>query len=238
MKTSDTERSITLSVRETRMIVERILLATGLPAGLVPAVCNAVLYSQAMGLSGVAGFQRHIETLKAARYDAIQLIDNDRLDGGGQHAWLLADAALDLALAQYRMHSAGEITVSHVAEAAELRVAAGLAERHRAQATVEQIDADRVVIRITADRLPGADPILDAALRNGLTVPHRLWRALYDRSADALTPDSIESRRHAGPVMVDAEGRVHGRDDDDTDFELLLGQPGDAIKTDERANAD
>lgn len=238
MSMSDTERSITLSVRETRMIVERILLTTGLPAGLVPAVGNAILYSQAAGLSGLAGFQRTIGTLKAARHDAIRLTDNDRLDGGGQHAWLLADDVLDLALAQHRMHGAGEITVSHVAEAAELRVIAALAERHRAQASVDLIGDDGAVIRITADRLPGTDAVMDAALRDGLTVSHALWRALYDRSADALTPDSIESRRHAGPVMVDAEGRVHGRDDDDTDFELLLGQPGGTAKTDERANAD
>lgn len=243
MNMSNTDRSIKLSVREARMIVERILLTTGLPAGLVPAVGNAILYSQAAGLSGLAGFQQAIDTLKAARHDAVQLVDRDRLDGGGQHAWLLADDLLDLALAQYRMHGAGAVTVSHVAEAAELRVVTALAERHRAQASVELNGSDGAVIRITADRLPGPDAVMDAALRDGLAVPHALWRTLYDRSADALTPDSIESRRHAGPVMVDAEGRVHGRDDDDTDFELLLGQPGgaaktDETKTDERANAD
>jgi len=67
-----------------------------------------------------------------------------------------------------------------------------------------------------------------AALRDGFAVSRALWRTLYDRSGEALTPDSIESRRHAGPVMVDAHGRVHGRDDDDTDFELLLGQKADS----------
>lgn len=235
MTMPDTDRSITLSVRETRMIVERILLSLGLTAGLVPAISNAILYSQTIGLSGLAGFERAIDALKAAQLDAIRMVDDKKLDAGGQHAWLLADDVLDLALAQYRMHGAGEITVSRVADAAELRVIAALAERHRARATVE-LTRDGATIRITADRLPGPDPIMDTALRDGLTVPHALWRALYDRSADALTPDSIESRRHAGPVMVDAEGRVHGRDDDDTDFELLLGQPG--VKTDERTNAD
>jgi hypothetical protein len=56
-------------------------------------------------------------------------------------------------------------------------------------------------------------------------VPRALWEELYDWSHDALTPDSIESRRHAGPVMVDADGRIHGRDDDDTDFTLLGLKP-------------
>ena len=44
---------MTWSVREARMIVERILLAAGIPDGFVPAVRDAVVYAQAMGLNGL-----------------------------------------------------------------------------------------------------------------------------------------------------------------------------------------
>ena len=92
----------------------------------------------------------------------------------------------------------------------------------RAEVTASGHDA---VLRVIADGLNDPDLILQTALADGTPVPKALWEELYALSHDALTPDSIESRRHAGPVMVDAQGRVHGRDDDDTDFSLLGGSP-------------
>ena len=52
---------MTLSVREIRMVVERILLAAGIPDGFMPAVrdCRALL-PQAMGLGGLALLKRDI----------------------------------------------------------------------------------------------------------------------------------------------------------------------------------
>jgi hypothetical protein len=220
------DAAVTLSVRETRMIVERILLTTGLPEGAVPAITNCVLYSQATGLGGLSELQRAIPQLTSSRMDAMALTEGRDgawvLDGGGLHAWIVANDALDLAIAGRRRGGRVALTLCNVDRIDELRVIAGLAERHRARVGVEK-SGDRVVISVIADRLSGIDPVMDAALRRGFVVPHTLWRQLYDRSGAALTPDSIESRRHAGPVMVDAQGRVHGRDDDDTDFELLRG---------------
>ena len=64
---------------------------------------------------------------------------------------------------------------------------------------------------------------LDAIRRNGVRVEAALWWTLYHRSADALAPDSYLSRRHAGPIIVEADGKVIGRqDEDETDFSLLL----------------
>lgn len=220
------EPGVTLSVRETRMIVERILLTTGLPDGFVPAVGNCILYSQALRLGGLAAFAMSIDTIAAARLADIALVEEQGaciLDAGRNHAWLVANDVLDLAVAEYRRGGRGAIAVRNVGSAGELRVIEGLAERHRARAEVEPTETGAAV-RIAADALPGEDAVMRAALRDGFPVPRALWRSLYDRSGEALTPNSIESRRHAGPVMVDAHGRVHGRDDDDTDFELLLGR--------------
>ena len=221
-----TDRDVVLAVRETRMIVERILLTLNVPQGLVPAVGYCILYSQAQRLGGLAAFHEAMGSLAAGRLGEMKLRQEGNgliLDGGSNHAWLIANDALDLALAESRLGRGDLLEVCNVRDAGELRVIEGLAERHRARAQV-QIGESGAVLRILADRLPGEDAVMGAALRDGFTVSRALWRSLYDRSGEALTPDSIESRRHAGPVMVDAQGRVHGRDDDDTDFELLLGQ--------------
>lgn len=221
-----TDGDVVLSVRETRMIVERILLTLNMPQGFVPAVGNCILYSQALRLGGLAAFQDTMDAIAAGRLDDMTLREDGNgltLDGGGNHAWLVANDALDLALAEYRLGRGDFLEVRNVQSADELRVIEGLAERHRAGAEV-QMGESGARLRIVADRLSGEDAVMWAALRDGFAVSRALWRTLYDRSGEALTPDSIESRRHAGPVMVDAHGRVHGRDDDDTDFELLLGQ--------------
>ena len=88
------EAGVTLSVRETRMIVERILLTTGLPDGFVPAVGNCILYSQALRLGGLAAFAMSIDTIAAARLADIALVEEQGaciLDAGRNHAWLVAN---------------------------------------------------------------------------------------------------------------------------------------------------
>lgn len=232
------ETGVVLSVRETRMIVERILLTTGLPDGFVPAAGNCVLYSQALGLGGLAALETVLDDLKGADCTALRLVEDrpetSALDGGGLHAWLIANDALELALARHRAGAVGQVEVRNVSSPDELLVMEGLAYRHDARADVVLV-AGGAKVRIVADRTGEPDVVMDAALRDGFAVSRRLWRSLFDRSGDALTPDSIESRRHAGPVMVDAEGRIHGRDDDDTDFELLMGGQGSGPKASENA---
>lgn len=209
--------TMALSVRETRMIVERILLAAGIPEGSVPAVRDVVLYAEAMGLDGLSVLRRDIAAFRSADLTRVALVDGV-LDAGGQHAFVVAPALLDLALATARSGAGKGMAVRNVAAAEDLRVVEGLAGRQGARVRV-----DGLQVTVTGDA--AGDAVLDRALRDGMPVPRALWEELYDWSHAALTPDSIESRRHAGPVMVDAEGRIHGRDDDDTDFTLLGLKP-------------
>lgn len=221
-----------LSVREIRMIVERILLTTGLPDGFVPAVRDCVLYSQAMGLGGMATLKRDYEVLKRARPEAMQFVDGSdgraELDAVNQHAWIVAPNLIDLALAAARTGRKGEIRVHNVAEISELALLPGFAGRFGARIELG-LDEGCASIRVVADGLAEPDEVLRRALAQGLPVPKSLWEDLYAKSHEALTPDSIVSRRHAGPVMVDAHGRVHGRDDDDTDFALLGMTPANSV---------
>lgn len=53
-----------------------------------------------------------------------------------------------------------------------------------------------------------------------------MWWPLYKASLEALAPDSFESRRHAGTVRVEADGRIVGRvDEDETDLAMLTPDP-------------
>ena len=218
--------TMALTVREVRMIVERVLLSLRIPDGFVPAVRDCVLYSQIANLGGLAMLGRDCETLRQARTETPRLRTEGNLqvlNGANQHAWIVAPAVLDLALASARAGGRGEIVTENVAEPAELALLTGMAGRYGAMVDVN-VSGARASVRVISDRTSGPDEAMIQALTHGMPVAKALWAQLYARSHDALTPDSIKSRRHAGPVMVDAEGRVHGRDDDDTDFSLLGGK--------------
>ncbi len=211
-----------LSVREVRMIVERILLASGVPQGFIPDVRDVVMYSHAMALGGLSLFQQRFVTTPSLPLSRMN-IEGDTFDGGGNHAWMVAPSAVDFAIASHR-NGGGALTVRNVRDIAEFRLLEGFAGRYGASAEVTLKD-DTAVVQVNGDAgLP--DAILEKAFATGMPVPHALWHELYAFSHKALAKDSAVSRRHAGPVMVDAEGRVHGRDDDDSDFAFLFPDAG------------
>jgi hypothetical protein len=212
-----------LAVREVRMIVERILLAARVPQGFIPDVRDAVMYSHAMGLGGLSLFQQRFVTTPSLPL-ASMMVDGDTLDGGGNLAWMAAPSAIDFVVASHRTNG-GALTVRNVSDIAELKLLEGFAGRYGALAHVTVKDTDTATVRVTADG-NAHDAILEQALATGMPVPRALWQELYAFSHKALAKDSPLSRRHAGPVMVDAEGRVHGRDDDDSDFAFLFPDAG------------
>ncbi|MGE3145527.1 MAG: hypothetical protein AB7K35_08070 [Pseudorhodoplanes sp.] len=214
-----------LSVREIRMIVERILLHAGLPQGLIPDVRDAVLYSHAQGLGGLPMFKRAFLAAGIGA-PAPMTAEGGTLDAAGNHAWTVAPSAIDLALAAFR-NGEGPLTVTRLREAGEMRLLAGFAARYGAAADVSVESGSAARIRINSEGI-ARDTVFEAALAAGLPVPRALWHDLYAFSHKALAKDSVESRRHAGPVMVDAQGRVHGRDDDDSDLAFLF--PGGKAK--------
>lgn len=216
-------RTMQLSVREVRMIVERILLAALLPQGFIPDVRDAVMYSHAMGLGGLSLFQQRFAAVPLRPLSPLA-IEGGTLDGGGNHAWLVAPSAIDFAIAAHR-NGGGTLAVTNVSDIAELKLLEGFAGRYGASAQVTVRGDDTAIVQVTGDG-NRPDGILENVLAAGMPVPHALWQELYAFSHKALAKDSVVSRRHAGPVMVDAEGRVHGRDDDDSDFAFLFPDTG------------
>ncbi|HSV84580.1 MAG TPA: hypothetical protein VLK85_35710 [Ramlibacter sp.] len=221
---------IHVSVREARMAVERILLTCELPKGYVPAVRECVLLSQSLGLGGFEALHQAHTLLARPDLARMQAAEGSKheieFDGGGLHAWIVLPTALDLAVANARRHGRCELRVRGVQCPEELHVAGALAKRHGAVAHVTEAGDAMVVSVINAARPRTAeqwDPLLRDAILHGWRFGRARWREVYALSNKALAPDSVVSRRHAGPVVVDAEGQLVGRVpvDDETDLRTL-----------------
>lgn len=213
-------RTLHVSVREARMSVERTLLTCGIPGGAVHGVRECVLLSEALGLGG---FRHLLGGHGALRWDAFARVEfrGFMLDGGGIHAWLVLPTLVDLAVAQARREGETTIDVTNVAAGQELKVAEALARRYGA---VTAVAGGRVSTR-NAPRpvsMEQWDPLLLAAFRHGFDVEEDSWRALHSLSNGALAPDSVQSRRHAGPVVVNDDGSILGRLPQDDDFDMSM----------------
>jgi hypothetical protein len=240
--------TVTLLPREIRLVVERLLLLTPLPFGFVPAVRDVVLYSAIAGLGGLPLLLDRLEALKRADPRAIRVAEPEpgrfEVDCADQHAWVALPSLLDLAAEGVALHRSAVVTVTAVQDPGELLAAAGLGRRQgllafgaigaarvaapcaegAAPGWLRATDAAATLFAAPAEPHPGlVDPLLDRALREGMQVPAELWWRAHHLSNTALAPDTVESRRHAGPLIVMPDGTVIGRkdNDDDTDFTLL-----------------
>jgi hypothetical protein len=228
------------SVRESRMVLERMLQHAGVPDGLLFSVRDCALYSAALGLSGYRGLDRQIERLRKARPDRLELVSEYPtmiVDCNGEHAWIVADTLLELAVEALRLTGKGRVIARGVAEPSEAAVIRALAEKYDLEASVTAVPSGDVEITVIA-RVSRTQTVLDRIRREGIEVPAALWWQLFHLSSQALAPDSFESRRHAGTVRVEADGRVVGRgDEDETDLAMLaedvsrLGKGGRATPT-------
>lgn len=210
-----------ISLRESRMVLERLMQVARVPEGLVASLRDCALYSAALGLGGFPALTHNLKLIRDAGPLRLTLSDECTLDAGGVHAWFAADVVVDLAVAATRCGSERALHVVNVIEPAELGVVAALSHAHGFVASIASQSSDKTAIRLRPARADEQSP-LDRVRREGLQVSSRLWWELFHRSAAALAVDTVTSRRHAGPIIVADDGRVVGRqDDDETDISLL-----------------
>ncbi|WP_321814143.1 MULTISPECIES: hypothetical protein [unclassified Paraburkholderia] len=215
---------ITVSLRESRMVLERLMQVTRVDEGLVPALRDCALYSTALCEDGFIHLTKHLGQLSNNQAAGVSIDVTDegatRVRCAGQHAWPVALTLVDLAVDAVRAGREARFVVEDASEADELRVAMALAQPYGLEATLEVKDNARHVT-FRAASTP-AESTLARIVRKGLSVERAYWWALFHRANDALAPDSYESRRHAGPIIVDEQGRVIGRtDEDETDLSML-----------------
>jgi hypothetical protein len=217
-----------LSLRETRMLLERIFQHVGIAEGLLHSVKDCALYSAALGLTSCDELTRHVPALEQCAPQRMRVLTEDadavHIDAGGQHAWIVAESALDLAIDRFRRTGAAQVRVSNAREPKELGVVAGLAEAHGLSASA-QTQADGTVVISVGPRDAARQTLLDLVRREGLPATHEAWSELLELSKKALAPDSPLSRTHNGDIMVRPDGTVVGRRDEeygDMDLSLLV----------------
>jgi hypothetical protein len=217
---------IMISLREARLVAERILLLSPVLPGLVPGVRDAVLYSEALGLGGFRALLDGYAGLARCPPPGVHERDGAlHVDCHGAHAWTVAPGLADLAVEQC-FSGGGEFVVTAVAAAEELAIVTGLAARYGVQVSVTT-EGPVVIRAASASEQPAAsrmDALMWRMVRVGFPVLGTLWWQLYHLSNAALSPDNVVSRRHAGHLVVRADGSIIGRRDvdDDTDLRLLL----------------
>lgn len=224
---------VLLSVRETRLIVERILLLTDLPSGSTTAVREAILACEGLELGALAHLRDDFDSLKAMQPARVFYSESDgraEIDAQGEHAWSVMPSLVELVVDLCHRQTTASLAVHNVHMPAMLAALTPLALRHQIGIGITVTD-DGALVR-GVDRSNGSkglgndiDPFLARMLREGFRTPRQLWSDLYHLSNRSLTPDSVVSRRHAGPIIVDENGRVIGRTDDDETDLSLLSQP-------------
>lgn len=104
-----------VSVRELRVVVERVLIGAGLPRGCVPAAVDLVLYAELLGGDALAFLRDRLPALERADPARVVLLRDGSgpivLDAAGQPSLLVGPTALDLACAQARARGTGAAVV-------------------------------------------------------------------------------------------------------------------------------
>jgi hypothetical protein len=230
MNCAPTELTLRIMPREMRMMTERVFSLSGQPKGFFLMVQDVVMYSQKLGLGGFALLERRWAELKKADPSRVSIAaeagDTLTLDAAGQPAWFIIPTVIDLLGELAARHGRATITVTNAADAAELRVAADLAARSGLRVAFS--DNGQPTLTATAAASTGKidqdEPLLWDLLQNGVAIDADLWWRIYAIAQTALAPDSVVSRRHAGPVIVNDDGSIIGRkdSDDETDLSFLI----------------
>ena len=135
-------------------------------------------------------------------------------------------AAIDLLGELVARFGKAEVVVANTVDPDEFKVAEAFAQRNGL--TVAVTTASEVTLKANNRPLSGEvrqdDPLLWSLFENGVPIQSELWWRIYALAKKALAADSVVSRRHAGPMIVNQDGTVIGRkdNDDETDVSFLM----------------
>ena len=207
-----------MSVRECRLIIERLLVAAGTLPGEVPAVRDIALAAQIHGFEIMQYLHEHELRSPSTTVD-VELAD-DCLVVSAHDAFSLFTLPLvrDLILE----HPHVSTVILRGVELPKLAsVLNALPELEAFSLDVQTNDGTaRLAVR-AVNEVKDHSAIVRAH-RRGLPVPGAVWLDLYLRSNDALLTESAQTRHHAGHQDVDLHGRIVRPMDDDVDIEHAL----------------
>jgi len=226
--------------REMRLMSERILSLSSLPKGFFLTVGDLPMYSQKLGLGGFRLFEERFESFRSADPSRISITAEEGnrvvIDAAGEHAWFVLPAAIDLLGELTSRFGSGELTIAGAVDAAEFAIAADFGGRSGLSMTVADNVLTAVPAQVTGD-VSKDDPLLWSVLQDGVEIDADLWWRIYHLAKQALATDSVVSRRHAGPMIVNEDGTVIGRrdNDDETDVSFLSSNISERMKESARS---
>ncbi len=216
-----------VSLREARIVIDRLLQWKGFPAGRRPALTEAGLYSASLGLSGFELLLDSMDSLKIGieRHSTISGDATDLcLDAQGKHAWAVAEEVSDLLTDMDRGHGEGCVKVVNLAAAEELAVVGPLIQKHGLDVHIEISRSGTAVARMVPPSAPRENELFRIC-RHGIPTDRELWFELFHASNAAQAPDTKLSRMHAGTVILAEDGTLVGSDNSeeflDMDTSLL-----------------
>ncbi|WP_306321952.1 MULTISPECIES: hypothetical protein [unclassified Streptomyces] len=204
--------TVNVSLRESRLVVGRVLRALGVPRGAVNAARDTTVVADALGLDALRLLHDDAETVRrtAAAHNHRRTEGPDTtVDARGRHALVAAPDLLDLAVALTHRHVRARVAVLDVVRPELLDVLPVRAAEFGVAVTVSEDGGRRVLECAPLREAAPADP-LDHVLRHGLDVSADLWWNLFRLGNEALTPDSALSRQHTGRSVFDESGRIVG----------------------------
>jgi hypothetical protein len=213
-----------MSVRECRLILERLLIAAGLGPGEVPAARDALLAAEIHGLGLLEYIHAEPLSIPSQPVTYNETSTPVVVDGAGRLAALLLPALRDIILE----HGTVQIRVLNVTAPQLLQALESVPELDASNIRIDLTAPESVVVEASpgdaALQQAGRQQRITNAHQNGLPVPGIVWLDLYQRSNAALHTESAQTRRHAGYKDVDETGRIVKQMDDDVDIEFALQQ--------------
>lgn len=216
-------RPLRLMPREMRLMSERIFSLSSMPRGFALTLTDIPMLSQYLSLGGFGLLLSAKDQFLAADPTALSIPSEEgaalTLDFAGQPAWVGLNTLLDLAAELTARHGSAQITVTGAAHPEELAVAVLMAGRIGLSLTLSLGGGSGQAV-FTAAKGPVGDAAVDKINRDGLMVEPDLWWQVYELARSALAPDTAVSRRHAGVQIVNEDGTVIGRTDNDDDADV------------------
>ncbi|MDR6820370.1 hypothetical protein J2X76_005567 [Neorhizobium sp. 2083] len=231
--------SMRVMPREMRLMSERIFSLSSLPKGFFLTVGDFPMYSQKLGLGGFQLFEKRFVSFRSAAVARIAIASEEghriTLDAAGEHAWFVLPTALDLLGELAARFGSAELTVLGATDADELAIATRFGGRSGLAISMSGNVLKAVPAAVTGD-VPKDDPLLWSLLEEGAEIESDLWWRIYHLAKQALATDSIVSRRHAGPMIVNEDGTVIGRkdNDDETDVTFLSSRLSEREKAERK----
>ena len=193
-----------VSLREVRILIDRLLQWKGFSAGRRPALTESALYSASLGLSGFEVLLDNIDALKIGIENHSLLNDNTTnlcLDAQGKHAWAVAEEISDLLTEMDRCNRESCVKVVNLAAPEELAVVGPLIQKHGLNAQIEILPSGTAVTHVVGPSSSEKNELLRIC-HQGIPTKRELWFDLFQTSNAAQAPDTKLSRTHASTANL------------------------------------